>query len=110
MTACRSDACNGETKIEHDGNSFTLDAALIGELLDVPPADVPALMRTKSITSVCESGIDADRGTSRLNLFYHGRHVRLRVGSEGQILHRSIIDFGERALPLQRRRQIASEG
>lgn len=107
MTANRSAVGNSETTIERDGNGFTLDAALIGELLDVPPTDVPALMRSKSITSVCESGIDADRGTFRLNLFYHGRHVRLRVGSEGQILHRSIIDFGER--PLQRGRRSASE-
>ncbi len=107
MTASRSAVGNSETTIERDGNGFTLDAALIGELLDVPPTDVPALMRSKSITSVCESGIDADRGTFRLNLFYHGRHVRLRVGSEGQILHRSIIDFGERSL--QRGRRSASE-
>ena len=107
MTASRSAVGNSETKIERDGNGFNLDAALIGELLDVSPTDVPALMRSKSITSVCESGIDADRGTFRLNLFYHGRHVRLRVGSEGQILHRSIIDFGER--PLQRGRRSASE-
>jgi hypothetical protein len=106
MTASRS-VGNSKTTIERDGNGFTLDAALIGELLDVLPTDVPALMRSKSITSVCESGIDADRGTFRLNLFYHGRHVRLRVGSEGQILHRSIIDFGER--PLQRGRRSASE-
>lgn len=107
MTANRSAVGNSETTIERDGNGFTLDAALIGELLDVPPTDVPALMRSKSITSVCESGIDADRGTFRLNLFYNRRHVRLRVGSEGQILHRSIIDFGER--PLQRGRRSASE-
>jgi hypothetical protein len=104
MTASRSAVGNSQAKIERDGNVFTLDAALVGELLDVPPADVPALMRNKSITSVCESGIDADRGTFRLNLFYHGRHVRLRVGSEGQILHRSIIDFSEPPLPLPRNR------
>lgn len=108
MAASRSAVGKSETTIERDGSGFTLDAALIGELLDVPPIDVPALMRSKSITSVCESGIDADRGTFRLNLFYHGRHVRLRVGSEGQILHRSIINFGERPLP-PRRRQIASD-
>lgn len=103
MTANRSDVGNSQTKIERDGSGFTLDAGLIGELFDVPPADVPALMRSKSITSVCESGIDADGGTFRLNLFYLGRHVRLRVGSEGQILHRSIINFGERALRPRRR-------
>lgn len=104
MTASRSAVGNSQAKIERDGNGFTLDAALVGELLDVSPADVPALMRNKSITSVCESGIDADRGTFRLNLFYRGRHARIRVGSEGQILHRSIVNFGEQPLPLRRRR------
>src|SRR6218665_2245574 len=98
MTANRSAAGSGQAKVERDGDSFTLDAALVGDLFDVSPVDVPMLMRSKSITSVCESGIDADRGTFRLNLFYRGRHARLRVGSEGQILHRSIINFGARAL------------
>jgi hypothetical protein len=107
MTACRSAVGSGDAKIEYDGNSFTLDAVLIGQLLDVPPAEVPVMMRSKSITSVCESGIDEDRGTFRLNLFYRGRHIRLRIDSEGRILHRSIIDFGER--PLQRGRRSASE-
>ena len=103
MTASRNAGGNGEAKVVRDGNNFTLDAALVGELLHVPPAEVPALMRSKSITSVCESGIDADHGTFRLNLFYRGRHARLRVGSEGQILHRSVIDFGERPLPQRRK-------
>jgi hypothetical protein len=69
---------------------------LIGELLGIPPVDVPALMRSGDITSVCESGVDADQGTFRLNLFYRGRHARLRVDPAGQILQRSIIDFGDR--------------
>lgn len=108
MTASRSSAGNGDAKVERDGDSFTLDAALVGELFDVSPADVPALVRSKAITSVCETGIDADYSTFRLNLFYRGRHVRLRIGSEGHILHRSIIDFGQRPLPPQRRRQSQS--
>ncbi|HWV55097.1 DUF6522 family protein [Pseudorhodoplanes sp.] len=104
MIASRSAIGRRETPIERDGNGFTLDAALIGELIDVPPADVPALMRSKSITCMCESGIDSDRGTFRINLFYHGRHVRLRIGSEDEILQRSTIDFGER--PQRRRRSL----
>ena len=83
--------------------AFVLDAALIGELLDIPAADVAALMRSQTITSVCETGVDADEGTFRLNLFYGARHARLRVDATGRILQRSIIDFGQRPLPRARR-------
>ena len=96
-------------KIERDGDDFILDASLVGELLYVPASDVPALMQDGRITSVCETGVDADRGTFRLTLFYLGRHARLRVDSAGHILHRSIINFGD-APRLQRRNQtIASD-
>ncbi len=84
--------------IECIEGDFIIDATLIGELLNVPAADVPALMRNNSITSVCETGINSDQHTFRLNLFYRGRHARLRVDAMGRILQRSIIDYGERRL------------
>lgn len=96
-------------KIERDGEDFILDASLVGELLDVPADDVSALMQNGRITSVCETGVDADRSTFRLNLFYLGRHARLRVDSAGHILHRSIIDFGEAPRPQRRNKTIASD-
>jgi hypothetical protein len=83
--------------------TFVLDAALISELLDIPAADVAALMRSRAITSVCETGVDADQGTFRLNLFHGARHARLRVVATGRVLQRSIIDFGQRPLPRARR-------
>lgn len=92
--------------IERIDGDFAIDATLIGELLDVPAADVPAMMRNNSITGVCESGVDADQGTFRLNLFHRGRHARLRVDAMGRILQRSIIDFGEPPLPRRRRRSL----
>ena len=91
------------TNVERNGDDFILDATLVGELLDVQPSEVAALMRNKRITSVCESGVDADRGTFRLNLFYLGRHARVRVDAAGHILHHSIIDFGDLTLPRRRR-------
>lgn len=87
-------------------NAFVVEAALIGELLDVPAADVPALMRSHAITSVCETGVGADQGTFRLNLFHRARHVRLRIDKAGRILQRSIIDFGDRPLRRARRRAV----
>lgn len=83
--------------------AFVVEAALIGELLDVPAADVPALMRSNEITSVCETGMGADQGTFRLNLFLGARHVRLRIDTAGRILHRSIINFGNRTVRQARR-------
>lgn len=85
-----------EARVDRDGNDFILDASLIGELLGIEPGEVPALMRNRHITSICESGVDADSGTFRINLFYRGRHGRLRLDAAGRILHRSVIDFGER--------------
>ena len=96
-------------KVERDRDDFFLDASLVGELLDVQASDVSALMQNGRITSVCETGADADRGTFRLNLFYLGRHARLRVDSAGHILHRSIIDFGEAPRPQRRNKTIASD-
>lgn len=96
-------------KVERDGDDFILDASLVGELLDVQPSDVPALMQNGRTTSVCEMGVDADRGTFRLNLLYLGRHARLRVDSAGHILHRSIIDFGDAPRPRRRNKTIASD-
>lgn len=87
----------GTTQIDRIDGDFLIDAALIGDLLDIPAAEVPALMRNKSITSVCERGIDADEGLFRLNFFYGSRHIRLRVDAAGRVLHRSTIDFGERS-------------
>jgi len=82
-------------QVERVDGAFVIDAALIGELLDVSAPDVPPLMRDRTITCVCETGIDADRDTFRLNIFHRTRHVRLRVDATGRVLQRSIIDLGE---------------
>jgi hypothetical protein len=71
---------------------FLVDAALVGELLEIAPQDVPALMRQRRITSVCERGVDADEGTFRLNFFYGKRRARLSVDSSGRVIRRSIVN------------------
>jgi hypothetical protein len=82
-------------QVEIRNADIVLDAALIGNLFDIPPADVPALMKTRAITSVCERGTDEDEGRYRLLFFYGSRRARLSVDSAGQILQRSVIDFGQ---------------
>ena len=86
-------------QVEINDKMVLVDAALLGELLDVLPSDVPALMREHAITSVCERGIDAHEGEFRLSFFYRNRRARLSVDGSGQVLRRSIINFGDRSLP-----------
>jgi len=72
---------------------IVVDAALVGQLLKIVPAEVPALMRAGAITSVCERGIDEHDGKYRLSFFYGSRRARLSMDAEGRILQRSSIDF-----------------
>lgn len=80
--------------IEIINSDIVVNALLLGELLEVAPADVPALMRSQAITSICERGIDEHEGYLRLSFFYLNRRARLRVDMLGHVLQRSVIDFG----------------
>lgn len=86
-------------QVEISDKTVMIDATLLGELLNVLPGDVPALMREHAITSVCERGVDTHEGEFRLSFFYRNRRARLSVDTSGQVLRRSIIDFGDRPLP-----------
>ena len=86
-------------QVEINDKTISVDAAFLGELLEVLPGDLPALMRAHAITSVCERGIDAHEGEFRLSFFYRNRRARLSVDGSGQVLRRPIIDFGDRLLP-----------
>ena len=86
-------------QIEIGDGAFLVDAALLGELLDVSPSNVVSLMRDLAITSTCEKGIDIHQNEFRLTFFHGNRRARLHIDKSGHILQRSIIDFGERPLP-----------
>ena len=85
--------------LERDDEGFSIDASLVGELLDVSPADVQALMRRGQITSLCERGEGEHAGQYRLTFFYEGRRARLSVDDFGRIVRRSVIDYGKHPLP-----------
>jgi hypothetical protein len=85
--------------IEFSDGTFVVDAALLGELLDVPASRVPILMRDGAITSVCERGIDDNEGEFRLSFFHRNRRARLSMDLTGRIIRRSTIDFGDRPIP-----------
>lgn len=85
-----------ESAIELSDNAFVVDAALIGELLDLPAETVPVLMREGRITSACERGVDEHNGEFRLTFFHRNRRARLSTDLAGRILRRSVVDFGDR--------------
>ena len=85
--------------IEFSEGTFVVDAALLGELLDVPASRIPILMREGAITSACERGIDDNEGEFRLTFFYRNRRARLCMDPAGRVIRRSIIDFGDRPMP-----------
>ena len=86
-------------QVEITNGDIVVDAALLGELLDVAAADVQPLLQTKAITSICEKGMEDNAGEYRLSFFYRNRRVRLNVDANGNVLRRSVIDFGEHPMP-----------
>ena len=80
-------------------DDIEIDAALVGELFNVPPAEVLALLKARAITSVCERGVDEHEGETRLNFFYGSRRARVSLDANGKVLRRSVIDFGAQPLP-----------
>jgi hypothetical protein len=89
----------GLMQVEITDGDILVDAVLLGELLDIGPAEVSKLMRVHAITGRCERGVDANQGQYRLSFFYQNRRVRLSVDSSGHVLRRSIIEFGQQPLP-----------
>jgi hypothetical protein len=87
------------TRIELEAGAATVDAAVIGEAFGIPPSQVPAAIRTGTITSRFERGEGADAGRCRLTFFHGSRRLRLVVDPAGQIIQRSLVDFGDRPLP-----------
>ena len=86
-------------QVEISGKTVMVDATLLGDLLDALPVNVSILMREHAITSVCERGIDTHEGEFRLSFFCRNRRARLSVDGSGQVMRRSIVNFGDRPLP-----------
>jgi hypothetical protein len=84
-------------------DDIEIDAALVGELFNLPPAEVLALLKASAITSICERGVDEHEGETRLNFFYGNRRARVSLDENGKVLRRSVIDFGAQPLPRRAR-------
>ena len=88
-------------QIEIGTNGILVDAKLLADVLRLDPAAVHSLMKAQEITSFCERGIEEHEGQYRLSFFYGNRRARLNVDAAGNVIRRSMIDFGEAALPRQ---------
>jgi hypothetical protein len=84
-----------------------VDAAVIGQGLNVEPSLVQILMREGKITALCERGVDEDAGRYRMTFFHENRRFRLVVDEEGNAIQRSTVDFGDRQLPASMRKPSA---
>jgi Family of unknown function (DUF6522) len=86
-------------RLERNKQGFAIEASLLSELFDVPSSRIHNLMRQNEITSLCERGEGEHEGQYRLTFFYKRRRARLNVDESGEVIRRSIIDFGSRPLP-----------
>jgi Family of unknown function (DUF6522) len=90
-------------KVEIQGHdTFQIDANIIGRDLDLEPFEVQRLMHEGKLTSSCERGVDEDAGRYRLTFFHENRRLRLITDSTGQIIRRSLIDFGDHPVNIPR--------
>jgi hypothetical protein len=85
--------------IEITNDHILVDAELLARMLTIESAMVPALMQARVITSICEKGLGVHQGQYRLSFFFQNRRARLSVDRSGNILQRSIVNFGEKLLP-----------
>lgn len=88
-------------RVEIADGDIMIDAEELAPLLNVAATDLPRLMRSNAVTSICERGVGADEGHYRLSFFYRNRRIRLNVDPNGRVTRRMTIDFGERSLPPQ---------
>lgn len=97
MSTSRQHDTETSPAVRLDDGGFVVDAALVASLLGLDAAAVPALMRERAITSVCEHGVDDDAGKFRLNFFYGERQARVSIDANGQVLRRSVVAFNRAA-------------
>jgi hypothetical protein len=93
--------------VEFEGRNLCIDAAVIGQGLNVEPSLVQVRMREGKITVLCERGVDRDAGRYRMTFFHENRRFRLVVDEEGNAIQLSTVDFGNHQLPISMRKPSA---
>jgi hypothetical protein len=93
--------------VEFEDRTVCIDAAVIGQGLNVDASLVQVRMREGKITVLCERGVDEDAGRYRITFFHENRRFRLVVDEEGNAIQRSTVDFGDHQLPTSMRKPSA---
>jgi hypothetical protein len=62
--------------VEFEEGTLRIDAAVIGQGLNVEPSLVQILMREGKITALCERGVDEDAGRYRMTFFHENGRFR----------------------------------
>lgn len=76
-------------RLERTERGFQIDAADLGPLLGIPPADAQRLMRAGRITSLHEAGQGEDAGRHRITFRHGATRVRFTVDETGEVLLRT---------------------
>lgn len=92
------------TSLEIEDGSVQIDATIVAEAFGITPERLLELMRKGKVTSLSERGMDEDAGRHRLTFFHDNRRLRIVVNESGEMVQRSVIDFGDHALPASARR------
>ena len=92
------------TSLEIEDGTVQIDATIIAEAFGIAPGRLMDLMREGKVTSLSERGIGEDAGRHRLTFFHDNRRLRIVVNENGDMVQRSVIDFGDHALPASARR------
>lgn len=85
--------------VEFDSDGPVVDAGLVGDLLNIPEDQVSIHIQKRSITTLCEKGVDEHAGGFRLSFFHRNRRAQIEVDGKGRVSSRTVIDFGDRPLP-----------
>ncbi len=85
--------------IEFEDGAVQIDATIIAEGFGIEPSQVQARMREGKITSRYERGVDEDAGRHRITFFSDNRRLSLTVDEAGNVVQRSVVDFGDHPAP-----------
>lgn len=90
--------------IEFQEGGIQVDATVVAEGLKIEPTLLLERIRDGKITTLYERGIDEDEGRHRLSFFSENGRFRILVDDDGNVLQRSVIDFGDRVVPVSARK------
>jgi hypothetical protein len=77
--------------IELAEGAVKVDAAVIATDLGLRPEGVLNALRDRTLTAVCEQGLEQDSGRWRLTFYHADRRLRLVIDQAGRVLERSAV-------------------